>query len=158
MKQLLIIGLLALPAFSFSQSKAQIIKLKQLQELLQEKTDHIKVVNFWATWCAPCIKELPLFEKLGEERSDVKVTLVSMDLDLDPNPAKVYRFIERKKIKSNVLILDESNPNSWINQIDKNWSGAIPATIIINGKTGQRKFVERELHEGELEKLIAEIL
>jgi hypothetical protein len=56
------------------------------------------------------------------------------------------------------LILDETNPNAWIDKIDKNWSGALPATIIINGKTGQRKFVEKELHEGELEKLIAEIL
>jgi hypothetical protein len=57
-----------------------------------------------------------------------------------------------------VLILDEKDPNVWINQIEKGWSGAIPATIIINGKTGQRKFVEKELHEGDLEKLIAEIL
>jgi hypothetical protein len=57
-----------------------------------------------------------------------------------------------------VLILDEQNPNSWIELIDKSWTGALPATIIVNSKTGQRKFVERELHEGELEKLIAEVL
>lgn len=137
---------------------AEIIKLGQLQELIQSKTEHIKVINFWATWCAPCIKELPLFEKLGQERSDVKVTLVSMDLDLDPNPEKVHKFVARKKLQSQVLILDERDPNSWINLIDKNWSGALPATIIINGKTGQRKFVEKELHEGDLEKLIAELL
>lgn len=138
--------------------QAEIIKLGQLQELLQAKTEHIKVINFWATWCAPCIKELPLFEKLGQERSDVKITLVSMDLDLDPNPEKVHKFVARKKLQSQVLILDERDPNSWIDQIDKNWSGALPATIIINGKTGQRKFVEKELHEGDLEKLIAELL
>jgi len=137
--------------------QAETIKLVQLQELLQAKADHIKVINFWATWCAPCIKELPLFEKLGQDRPDVKVTLVSMDLDLDPNPEKVYKFIARKKLQSQVLILDERDPNSWINQIDKNWSGALPATIIINGKTGQRKFVEKELHDGDLEKLIAEL-
>ena len=137
--------------------QTRIVKLGQLQEVISAKTDHIKVINFWATWCAPCIKELPLFEKIGAERTDLKVTLVSMDLDLDPNPEKVYKFIDRKKVKSEVLILDERDPNSWINQIDKNWSGALPATMIINGKTGQRKFVEKELHEGDLEKLIAEI-
>ena len=142
----------------YAQEQAEIIKLKQLQDLLHAKEDRIKVINFWATWCAPCVKEIPLFERLNSERNDVEVTLVSMDLDLDPNPEKVYRFIDRRKIKSKVLILDERNPDMWISQIDKNWSGALPATLIINSKTGQRKFIERELHEGELEALIAEIL
>ena len=146
-----------LVAFGAQAQKAEVVKLDQLQSLIQAKTDHIKVINFWATWCAPCVKELPLFEKLGQERTDVKVTLVSMDLDLDPNPEKVHKFVARKKLQSQVLILDAKDPNSYIDQIDKNWSGALPATIIINGKTGQRKFVGKELHEGELEKLIAEI-
>ncbi|MFZ2906716.1 MAG: TlpA disulfide reductase family protein [Cyclobacteriaceae bacterium] len=137
--------------------EAELIKLDQLKNLIESKSEHIKVINFWATWCAPCIKEIPLFEKLGQERADVKVILVSMDLDLDPDPEKVHKFIARKKLQSRVLILDAVSPNLWIDQIEKEWSGALPATLIVNGKTGQRKFVEEELHEGELEKLIAEI-
>ena len=77
-----------------------------------------------------------------------------MDLDLDPNPERVYKFITRKNIQSDVLILDEKDPNSWINKIDKNWTGALPATLIINQKTGQRKFVEKALQEGDLEAII----
>lgn len=137
--------------------EAELIKLDQLKNLIESKSEHIKVINFWATWCAPCIKEIPLFEKLGQERADVKVILVSMDLDLDPDPEKVHKFIARKKLQSRVLILDAVSPNLWIDQIEKEWSGALPATLIVNGKTGQRKFVEEELHEGELEKLIAAI-
>jgi thiol-disulfide isomerase/thioredoxin len=156
MRKILALTLL-LTAFTAQAQKAEIIKLGQLQELLKAKSDHIQVINFWATWCPPCVKELPLFEKLGQDRTDVKVTLVSMDLDLDPNPDKVHKFVARKNIQSKVLILDAKDPNSYIEQIDKNWSGALPATIIINGKTGQRKFVGKELHEGELEKLIAEL-
>jgi thiol-disulfide isomerase/thioredoxin len=157
MRQLFLILLIMVLGFSAVSQQAETIKLNQLQEIMRSKSDHIQVINFWATWCAPCIKELPLFEKLGQERSDVKVTLVSMDLDLDPNPEKVHKFVARKKLQSKVLILDERDPNYYINQIDKNWSGALPATIIINGKTGQRKFVEKELHDGDLEKLIAEV-
>lgn len=134
--------------------QAEIIKLPTLQEIIQSDSDQVKVINFWATWCAPCIKELPLFQQLHENRPDVKVTLVSMDLDLDPNPEKVYKFIARKNISAEVVILDEQNPNAWIEKIEKEWSGALPATIVINTKTGKKKFVERELHEGELEKLI----
>lgn len=157
MRKLLLIFGFVLPVSVFAQ-QAEIVKLKQLQDHINRETDNIKIINFWATWCAPCIKEMPLFEKIGAERKDVEVTFVSLDLDLNPKPETVYRFIDRKKIQSKVLILDEKDPNVWINQIEKGWSGAIPATIIINGKTGQRKFVEKELHEGDLEKLIVEIL
>ena len=157
MIKLLVTVLFCLGGLVTQAQQADIIKLAQLQEIIQSKNEQIHVINFWATWCAPCIKELPLFEKLGLENSDVRVTLVSMDLDLDPNPDKVYKFVARKKIQSKVVILDEKNPNDWIDKIEKSWSGALPATIIVNGKTGKRKFVEKELHEGELEKLIAEI-
>jgi thiol-disulfide isomerase/thioredoxin len=149
--------LLIAPQLAFGQAK-DIIRLDQLQKAIAEEKDHIQVVNFWATWCAPCIKEMPLFEKLNEDRKDIRVRLVSMDLDLDPNVEKVRSFVSRKKIKSEVIILDERNPNSWIEKVDKTWSGALPATLVINNKNGKRKFVEKELHEGDLEKLIAEVL
>jgi len=138
-------------------AQAKIVKLKDLQQVIESPGENIRVINFWATWCAPCIKELPLFEKLNRERKDVAVTLVSMDMDLDPNPEKVHKFVARKKLASSVLILDETDPNSYIDKIDKEWSGALPATIVINSKTGKRAFVQRELHEGELEKLIDEV-
>lgn len=157
MKRLFTILLLAGVVSVHAQEQAKIVKLPDLQNIINSKSEHIKVINFWATWCAPCVKEMPLFEKLDRERDDVKVTFVSMDLDLDPDPAKVYKFVTRKKLQSEVVILDETDPNSYIELIDKSWSGALPATIVINGKTGQRKFVEKELHEGELEKLIAEV-
>ena len=136
---------------------ARVVKLAELQKVMNEPSSQVKVINFWATWCAPCIKEIPLFERLGQQRKDVAVTLVSMDMDLDPNPEKVHKFVARKKLTSSVLILDETNPNSYIDKIEKDWSGALPATIVINTTTGKRVFVERELHEGELEKLIDEV-
>jgi len=138
-------------------AQVPLIRLAELQKLMDTPSDEVKVVNFWATWCAPCIKELPFFEKINQDRKDAKVTLVSMDIDLDPNPEKVYKFVSRKKLQSQVVILNERNPNDWIDKIEKEWSGALPATLLINTKNGKRKFVEKELHEGELEKLIDEI-
>jgi len=105
----------------------------------------IKVINFWATWCAPCVKELPFFEKLNQENKEVEVLLVSMDYDLDPNPEKVKRFIDRKKLQSKVLILAEANPTDWIDKID---------TLVINPRSGKRKLIEGEMKDGELDKLI----
>ncbi len=137
--------------------KAELITLDNLKRIIQSRNEPVQVINFWATWCGPCVKEIPLLEKLTHEGKGVKVTLVSLDFDLDPNPEKVYQFITRKHLQSRVVILQEHDPNSWINKIDKNWSGAIPATLIVNNITGKRKFVERELHDGDLEKWIDEL-
>ena len=137
--------------------KAEIVTLDNLQTLIRSKEPPVQIINFWATWCAPCVKELPMLEQINRERKDVHVTLVSMDLDLDPNPEKVYKFIARKNIQSRVIILKERDPSSWINKVDKNWSGALPATLIVNNTTGRRKFVERQLHNGDLEKWLEEL-
>jgi thiol-disulfide isomerase/thioredoxin len=136
---------------------ADLVPLAQLEASIAEERTRIQVINFWATWCAPCLKELPLFEKLNDDRKDVRVLLVSLDMDLDPNPDKVRNFAARKKLKSEVIILNEKDPNSWINRIEKTWSGAIPATLIINNRTGKRKFVEKELKTGDLERLLLEV-
>ena len=156
-KPLLGLLLVCLISSGLSAQPSDLVRLDQLQASIQQEKNRIQVINFWATWCGPCIKELPLFEKLQAERTDILVRLVSLDMDLDPDPQKVRSFAARKKLHSEVLILDERNPNEWIDKLEKTWSGAIPATLLINNKNGKRKFIERALHEGELEKLIAEI-
>jgi len=151
------ISLLLSLMFSLSasgQAKPAVVKLPEIEKILTTKSDKIQVINFWATWCGPCVKEMPLIENVGKKRSDVRISLVSLDLDLDPKPEKVFKFVERKGIQSTVLILDEQDPNSWIDKIEKAWSGSLPATIVINTNTGKRAFVERELKEGELESMI----
>ena len=135
----------------------QVVGLSELQNVIGGPGDAVRVINFWATWCAPCIKEMPLFEELNKSRPDVEVTLVSLDMDMDPNPDKVRKFVKQKEIKSQVLILDAGNPNEWIDKIDANWSGALPATLVINSKTGKRVLVEKELHAGDLEELITQV-
>jgi len=156
MKKLLIL-FFACAAITTWAQKPETVKVNYLQDWMAEKTDKIKVLNFWATWCAPCVKEMPFIEKVSKENANVDVLLVSMDLELDSNPEKVYRFVDRKKLTSKVVLLDEKNPNSWIDKVEPEWQGSLPATMIINPKTGQRKFIAKELHEGDLEKLIAEI-
>ncbi|MBL6447415.1 TlpA family protein disulfide reductase [Fulvivirga sp. 29W222] len=144
--------ILGVPGYA---QKAEVIKFDRLEALISQESEKVMVINFWATWCGPCVKELPYFKKLDAENEDVNVYLISLDFveKLD----RVNAFIERKELVSPVLLLDEMDYNSWIDKVDESWSGAIPATLVINAATGQRKFVEKELEEGELEKLIAEL-
>lgn len=157
MNRLVLLGFIILLSIEVFGQKAQPTTLSEFQKLLITKSDKILVVNFWATWCAPCIKELPLFEKLTAQNQEAHVLLVSMDYDLDPDVAKVERFIERKKLQSLVLFLKADNPNSWIDKIEKQWSGALPATLVINTQTNKREFVNGEVGEGQLEKMIESV-
>jgi len=122
----------------------------QLKPLLERKDNKTYVVNFWATWCAPCVKELPYFEKIKKEyvNKSVEVLLVSLDF-----PKQVQRalipFLNKRNIKSDVILLDDVNEDFWIKAIDENWSGALPATIIYN-KEG-RKFYEQSFDYETLE-------
>lgn len=136
--------------------KATVIKFGALQNLITSHDKKVKVINFWATWCAPCVKELPLFEALNASRPDgVEVTLIN--LDFADKIEKVNSFLARKNMKATVFLLDEIDYNKWIDKVDKSWSGAMPATLIVNSSTGKRRFVERELAKGDLEKLISEV-
>lgn len=130
-----------------------IIKFADLEKLIDNKDQNIRVINFWATWCAPCVSELPLFEAIPSDQADV----VLINLDFADKIDRVKSFVVRKKLTKEVLLLDEIDYNSWIDKVDKTWSGAIPATLFVNSKTGERKFVAKELTEGELQTILSEL-
>ena len=128
-----------------------------LEHFLKKNNDTTYVVNFWATWCVPCVEELPNFEKLNTTYKDkkVKVLLVSIDF---PKMAesKLLPFIKEKNLKSDVVLLNDPDANSWINKVDSTWSGAIPATVIYN--KDKRQFYEKSFTYEELEAEVKKIL
>lgn len=139
-----------LSAPTFAQHVA-LVKFPALHQRLAQPTDTTYVVNFWATWCAPCVKELPGFEQVRAANAGkkVKVLLVSMDYasQLDK---KVKPFVKQRGLKSEVLLLNEPDPNTWMDKLDAKWSGALPFTLIVNNKTKQRATFEQELSLAEL--------
>jgi len=135
----------------------EVIKFDDLDKMLKTQTPNNTVYNFWATWCGPCIKELPQFEALGEKYKNEGLEVILISLDFEDSKNKVQNFITKKKLKSKVYLLDETDYNTFINKVDPNWSGAIPATIFINGRSKKRTFYEQEFKEGELDKIYSEI-
>lgn len=118
------------------------------QPLLQQKDDKVHVVNFWATWCAPCIAELPHFEEVGSEYpEEIDVLLVSLDM---PRmwESHLLPFIDKHQLQSKVVVLDDPAQNEWIPKVNPDWSGAIPATVIYRGK--QSRFYEKPFTYEEL--------
>lgn len=114
-------------------STPPILTFQQLKPLLTTKSDTVFIINFWATWCAPCVAELPYFEKLNTELSNKKVKVILVSLDMKNQiESKLLPFLEKKRLKSKVLVLVEKNPNAWIPKVHPEWSGSIPATLIFD--------------------------
>jgi thiol-disulfide isomerase/thioredoxin len=132
-----------------SAQKVDMLTLDQLYSRVARGSDTIFVVNFWATWCVPCIQELPNFEKLSIEHVNekLKVLLISVDFKSQIQ-SSVIPFIKRNGIQNEVFLLNEPDPQVYINRIDSSWSGSIPATIIL--KEQKQVFFEKEFTYEEL--------
>lgn len=144
----------ALVILGDSRANAQnipVIKFTELERMMKSKTDTTYVFNFWATWCKPCIKELPYFENITSTHSEKKVKVVLVSLDFKRQyETRLLPFVAERKISSTVVLLDDQDYNKWIDKVDPSWQGSIPATLFVNNSSGKRKFYEKEFEEEEL--------
>lgn len=117
---------------------AQLIDLDEFTSITGDSTsDKVQVINFWATWCKPCVEELPAFEKLQVQYGDdVEVILISLDDEENLNKL-VNPFLASHKIQSQVKLMTHPYAAEWIPLVDPHWDGAIPVTLIKN-KTNRR--------------------
>ncbi len=110
-----------------------VYNFEQLKPILDKRNDTTYVVNFWATWCKPCVEEMPGLIQAHEKFKDEKFKLILVSLDFDTHlHSKVIPFIQEYKIESEVILLNDSKQNEWIEKVNKEWSGAIPITIVFN--------------------------
>jgi thiol-disulfide isomerase/thioredoxin len=128
----------------------------ELEPIFQKQNDTTYVINFWATWCKPCVKELPYFEAVNAMASEEKIKIILVSLDFPENlESHVMPFIKENNIKSEVILLADDNANEWIPKVDTTWSGAIPATVIY--KADKRVFIEGSMTQAQIESSINSI-
>ncbi|TAE70263.1 MAG: TlpA family protein disulfide reductase [Bacteroidetes bacterium] len=152
-KNLIFIIILLFFVNILSAQKIKSIKIEQLENIINTKNDTLKVVNFWASWCVPCVKELPYFSKLSLEMKSKPIQFIFVAVE--DTEEKALNLLKKKKLTIDSYLLDEANANKWIDKIDKNWDGAIPFTLIISSKNIIKKH-QGELSEQELRKMIEE--
>lgn len=141
---------LLLSAFLPLTAQIPVMNFDEFEPNLRKANDTTYVINFWATWCKPCVDELPAFEELNRNYADkpVKVLLVSLDFARNLE-SRVIPFVANNNLKSDIILLNDPKSHQWIDKVNPEWSGSIPATIIYN--RNKRTFYERAFHYNELE-------
>jgi thiol-disulfide isomerase/thioredoxin len=136
--------------------KAQAIEAVTASALVEKygTENGVVVINFWSTWCKPCLEEIPDFLKVYDslKASGVQLWLVSQDTKDLFNSGKLKTFISKKKgwDRAKLFWFNETNADYYCPLIDKEWSGVIPATLIINPAKGYRKFIEESMTAAQL--------
>ena len=113
----------------------------EIASLFTHDNDTTYVINFWATTCPPCIKEMPHFEKLAKKynRDKLQITMISLDSKrrIDQH---VMPFLHKLHIENPVIVLTDANYTEWTAKINPKWFGALPYTVIYNGEKIQYFF------------------
>ncbi|MEO7530374.1 MAG: TlpA disulfide reductase family protein [Sediminibacterium sp.] len=155
-----IFGLLAFVCVCQLAGAQQIKKLK-IGELLKmiDTSSTPLVINFWASWCAPCVREIPWFEKNIAALANKKVKLVLVSIDFPEDyPKNIAAFAKKNGYKSEIIWLNETNADEFCSKIDKSWEGAIPVTLMVNNKKKYKQFYNQQLPEPKLVQELQKLL
>jgi len=150
-------------AFLFGQEasgqKIEYIKVPELEKMLNNHENKLFIVNLWATWCAPCVKELPAFEKVAGEYDQSKVRFIMISLDFPSQVENQLKpFLKKNNISLDVSVMMDPDYNSWIDKVDPQWQGNIPSTLFVNNVKKSRYFHSGEITEQELRTIINKYL
>ena len=156
MRKLLFLLLLLPPALAAQQ--VPVWKLPTLQSRLAGAGDTLLIVNFWATWCKPCVEEMPYFEQINQTYAARGVKVLFVSLDFASRQKAVAAFVKNKGIRSEVVLLDEPDYNAWLDKISPDWQGSIPATLLLLPARSFRSFKEQSFTYAGLESWIKEAL
>lgn len=145
MKKIMLFACVFLSVFSVFSQQVKKAQIGEIEEIIH-KSDHPVIISFWATWCAPCLTEIPYFQETVKKYADHKVELVLVSLDFKESyPSVIESFVRRKNFQASFYWLNETNADLFCPKIDPKWNGGIPATLFVNNKTNYRKFFDRQL-------------
>ncbi len=149
MRQIIAFGIILL-CLGANAQEIKLISVESLDNMIAEKGDQVKVYNFWASWCGPCVKEMPYFEEINSTKT---AEVVFISLDFPEDISKAQKLVDKKSIQSDTYLLNSTNYDEYIPKISEAWSGAIPATLFVS-PSGKKYFYEKAFEKSELEQVV----
>lgn len=151
-KAILSLLLVILTATSRAQD-VPVIDFDKFEPVLHQNNDTVYVINFWATWCMPCIEEMPDLLNFSSDMKDHKFRLILVSLDNpDHLETRVKPFLKKHGIRETVILLDDPDANRWIEKVHTDWMGSIPGTLIYSRDF--RQFYSDKIDYSTLKKIV----
>ncbi len=146
-----ILGWWMLAQLTVQSQQVQYQHFDAVERLLTAEADTTYVINLWATWCKPCVEELPYFNAVDSALAGTAVRVILLSLDAQSRwETALLPFLQAHPMRAEVWALYPERPSDWIDRIAPEWSGAIPGTLFLNGKTGKRIFIGSELTQADI--------
>ncbi|MDC0234756.1 TlpA family protein disulfide reductase [Candidatus Marinimicrobia bacterium] len=152
-----ILPLLFIAFLSCSQSDFQLETVDAAalhQQIATHKGKEAVLVNFWATTCAPCLKEFPMIVELSNKYKDNGIKIYFVTTDWMDYKDRAIAFLEKQGVKGVTFIKEEGNDNNFIRAINDNWSGALPFTIVFDKNGNITDYWEMEKDKTRFESAI----
>lgn len=128
-----------------------------LMEAVRASGAKIVVINFWATWCMPCVEEFPAFVRVNNEMKSESVKVIFVSVDFEDEIAEVQRFLSKHRVTDQTYIAT-GNQDAFIKAFHPEWVGSVPATFIYDGNGTQYTFWEGKVTYEELKQRIQQYL
>ena len=139
--------------------QARVVKFENLAKMMSQKNDTTYIFNFFATWCVPCVKEFPAFQRFSARYAGKKVKLIFVSLDFKKDFQKrLLPFLKKNHVKNEAVLLNAPDYNSWIDRVDSTWDGNLPATLVINNGKHIHEIFARDFTYASLEKAMKPFL
>jgi len=150
------------PDISFCQKAGEIvvetINVEKIDEVLSNRNGKPLLINVWATWCVPCREEFPDLVNLSEKYK-TKIDIVGISVDFPEEiDSKVIPFLEKHNAGFTNFIVDAKDPEDFINLLNKEWSGAIPATFLYDKNGKQLKYLVGKTDLDGFDKMISSVI
>jgi len=147
-----ILALLA--ATTGAQQKLSPVDEAGYRAILKSNTGTVLLVDFWATWCAPCRQEMPLLSRLESRLKDKRFRLVTISADEPEQEPAAVEFLKKSGVTGAAYLRRAKDDDKFINSVDAKWSGALPALFLYDR---QGKLVKSFVGETELSVIEAAI-
>jgi thiol-disulfide isomerase/thioredoxin len=118
-----------------------LITASQFRQILDHHKGKVVLVNLWATWCIPCIREMPDLSKLQTDFGDKGLKVIGISLDeAEDLHTRVKPFFEKRSVSFVSYLQSEPDPQQVVGVLDENWEGVLPTTYLIDrsGKVKQK--------------------
>ena len=139
----------------------QLVDASEIQDLVRRQSGRVVLLNFWATWCPPCLAEFPEIVALERAHRDRGLTVISVSAD---SPGRVESdllpFLEKHPSDFPIYVMQTDDVDAFMHRIDPEWNGTIPTTFFFDrrGNVAFKRFeaMSREKLEQALDYLFAE--